>query len=85
MIASSICPGYECHPYLLSFLRAQSAPRIELVAENIALRQQRAILNRTTKLPKLRPQDRLFWTILSRLWKDWRAALRLVKPATVIN
>ena len=62
-------------PALLSVLRALFTPRLELVAENLALRRQLAILHRTAKLPKLRPQDRLLWATLSRLWKDWRSAL----------
>ena len=45
-------------PALLCFLRALFTPRLELVVENLALRQQLAILHRTAKLPKLRPHDR---------------------------
>ena len=65
---------------LLSFLRAFFTPRFELAAEILALRQQLVILHRTTKQPKLRPQDRLFWTILSSFWQGWRSALLIVKP-----
>ena len=72
-------------PALLTLLRALFTPRLELVAENLALRQQLAMLNRTAKLPKLRPQDRLFWTTLARLWKNWRSAVLIVKPETVIK
>jgi putative transposase len=70
---------------LSSFLRALFTPRLELVAENLALRQQLAILNRTAKLPKLRPQDRLIWTTISWLWRNWRSALLIVKPETVVK
>jgi len=42
-------------PALFSVLRALFTSRLELVAENLALRQQLAILHRTAKLPKLRP------------------------------
>ena len=72
-------------PALLTFLRLFFTPRLELVAENLALRQQLVILHRTTKLPKLRPQDRLFWTILSSFWQGWRSALLIVKPETVVK
>src|SRR6185436_11509229 len=72
-------------PALLTLLRALFTPRLELAAENLALRQPLAILNRTAKLPKLRPQNRLRWTTLSRLWKDWRSALVIVKPDTIIK
>jgi len=32
----------------------------------------------------LTPWDRLLWVWLSRLWSDWRSALAIVKPETVI-
>ena len=70
---------------LLSFLRTLFTPRLELAAENLALRQQLVILNRTAKQPKLQPQDRLFWNLLYRLWKDWRSALLIVKPEMVVK
>jgi transposase InsO family protein len=49
------------------------------------LRQQLAILKRKTKRPKLTKADRAFWVGLSRLWPDWRSALIVVKPETVIG
>jgi putative transposase len=49
------------------------------------LRQQLALLNRTVKRPKLRSQDRLFRSTLSSLWKNWRSALIIVKPDTVVR
>jgi transposase InsO family protein len=49
------------------------------------LRQQLAVLRRTTKRPKLSRADRAFWVALSRLWPDWQHALVLVKPETVIR
>lgn len=72
-------------PALFSVLRALFIPRLELTAENLALRQQLAVLHPTAKPPKLRPQDRLFWTTLSRLWKNWHSALLIVKPETVVK
>ena len=74
LIASPIAPVMSLFPALFSVLRALFIPRLELTAENLALRQQLAVLHPTAKPPKLRPQDRLFWTTLSRLWKDWRSA-----------
>jgi len=47
--------------------------------------QQLAILNRTAKRPSLRFQDRLFWGALAKCWQDWRYALLIVKPETVIK
>jgi hypothetical protein len=48
-------------PLLLSLARSLFAPRLELMAEILALRQQVAILNLTAKRPTLYFQDRLFW------------------------
>ena len=48
-------------PLLFSLARSFFAPRLELMAEILALRQQLAILNRTANRPSLRFQDRLFW------------------------
>ena len=59
--------------------------RIDLQLENLALRHQIGVLQRSVKKrPKLTPADRIFWVALSRLWRDWRSALVLVKPETVI-
>jgi hypothetical protein len=49
--------------------------------ENLALRQQLAVFQRTLKRPPLRPSDRLFWVVLSRAWRNWRAALVIVQRA----
>jgi len=72
-------------PALLVLSRTLFASRLELVAENLALRQQLAVLNRKAKRPKLQSQDRLFWATLSSLWKNWRSALIIVKPDTVLR
>ena len=65
-------------------LRAWFLSRSHLAAEDLALRQQLAVLKRSTKRPKLRPRDRVFWTWLMRFWPDWHSALIIVKPETVI-
>jgi len=67
------------------FLRALLVPKVHLAYENLALRQQLAVLNQASKRPKLRPRDRVFWAWLSRLWTDWRSALMIVKPDTVVR
>ena len=36
-----------------------------LVTENLAIRQQLAIMKQSIKQPKIRNRDRLFWVILS--------------------
>ena len=57
--------------------------RSSLVAENLALRQQLAVL-RVGRRPRLRPIDRAFWVVLSRIWSRWSEVLAIVKPSTVI-
>ena len=57
----------------------------ELVLENLALRQQLAAFHRTTKRTRLRTRDRLFWIALARSWRNWRRALIVVQPDTVIR
>ena len=49
--------------------------RRELVLENIALRHQLRILQRSVKRPELRSRDRMFWVLLARAWRGWRSAL----------
>jgi len=66
-------------------LRSLLVPRLVLLTENLALRQQLAVLHRSRNRPRLRCRDRLFWIALSRLWQDWRSILVIVKPATVIK
>src|SRR5436309_13066044 len=57
----------------------------ELVLENLALRQQLTALRRTTKRAHLKTRDRLFWIALARSWRNWRTALVLVQPDTVVR
>ena len=59
--------------------------RAALQLENIALRHQIGVLQRSAKKrPQLHTPDRLLWVWLSRVWADWRSALVIVKPETVI-
>jgi hypothetical protein len=59
--------------------------RAALQLENLALRHQIGVLQRSVrKRPKLTPGDRLLWVWLSRIWRDWRSALAIVKPETVL-
>jgi hypothetical protein len=56
-----------------------------VVLENLALRQQLAVLRRTVKRPQLSTRDRLFWVVLAKAWRDWRTALIVVRPNTVVR
>jgi putative transposase len=65
-------------------LLAAFRSRAGLVAENLLLRQQLAVLRRATPRPRLRPIDRAFWVVASRAWSRWADSLAIVQPATVI-
>ena len=56
-----------------------------LVLENLALRHQLAVLQRTAPRPRLRPSDRVFRVLLARLWRGWAEAVAIVQPETVIR
>ena len=59
--------------------------RAALELENLALRHQIGILQRSArKRPKWTPWDRWLWVWLSRIWGDWRSALAIVQPETVV-
>jgi transposase InsO family protein len=68
----------------LGFVIALFQSRASLHLENLALRHQLAVYQRTVPRPRLRPTDRLFWAWLSRLWSAWQDALAFVQPRTVI-
>ena len=70
---------------LFCFVKASLSGRCNLALENLALRQQLAILKRTQKRPAISTKDRLFWVWLSRIWSEWRAPLLIVKPDTLIG
>jgi len=62
-------------------LRTRASMQIEIVA----LRHQLAVLQRRAeKRARLGTADRLLWVWLSRVWAQWRSALVIVKPETVI-
>ena len=70
---------------LWGLIRALFAMRMALVAENLVLRQQLIVLRRSVKRPQLRNRDRLFWIVVSSLWKRWRSSLHILQPATVVR
>src|SRR6201987_1635254 len=70
---------------LLATLSSIVRSRAALQLENLALRHQIGILQRSArKRPKLTPADRLLWVGLSRIWRHWRSALAIVQPETVL-
>jgi len=70
---------------LLATLSSVCRSRAALQIEILALRHQLGVLHRSArKRPRLSPADRMLWAWLSRVWSDWRSALVIVKPETVI-
>jgi transposase InsO family protein len=59
--------------------------RRDLLLENLALRQQLAVLKKRHPQPRFMASDKLFWVILRRLWPGWKQSLVLVQPETVIR
>ncbi len=70
---------------LFVLIRGFFVNRSNLILENLALRQQLTVQQRTIKRPKLKRKDRIFWAWLSRIWPQWKSALIVVKPETVIK
>ena len=59
--------------------------RRSLALENLALRQQLAVLQRSVKRPRLSNLDRGLCVLLRRFWTDWAKVLVIVKPDTVVR
>jgi putative transposase len=56
-----------------------------LLIENLALRQQLAVVKRQGRRPRLAMLDKLFWVLLYRFWPSWKKTLILVSPDTVVR
>jgi putative transposase len=73
---------------LSTFLRAVLSgmqSHSQLWLENLALRHQIVVLQRTAPMPRLTKTDRLLWVVLQGLFSGWRKALLLVRPQTVLK
>jgi putative transposase len=70
---------------LLLTVRSCVRSRVALHLEVLALRHQLQVLSRSRpQRLRLARADRLLWIWLSRVWNEWRAAVVIVKPETVI-
>src|SRR6266853_3163903 len=70
-----------CFRTLVRLLRA----RRSLLLENLALRQQLAVLKRLRPRPRLDLLDKLFWVAVRRFWSRWQQFLIAVTPETVVR
>ncbi len=71
--------------HLLNLVRALASDRARLALENVALKQQLLVLKRTAKRPRINDGDRTFWLLMRRMLADWKDALHIVKPETVVR
>ena len=67
-----------------TFLRALCLDPAAVALENLALRHQLLVLQRSVRRPRLARRDRVFWVWLSWIWAGWRSSLVIVQPATVL-
>ncbi len=56
-----------------------------LVLEDLALRQPLVVLKRKHPRPRLGSLDKLFWLGARRFWPQWKDALVIVLPDTVVR
>jgi len=71
---------------LFAALRSTVRSRLELEAEILALRHQLAVLQRQAlRRLRLGRTDRLLWVLLSRIWPNWRQAVQIIAPDTVVR
>jgi putative transposase len=59
--------------------------RRALLCENLVLRQQLVVLKRRRPWPHLALLDKVFWVAVRRLWPNWKQALVVVTPETVVR
>ena len=70
---------------LTNAVRSALRSKHDLMLENLALRQQLAVLTRQRARTRTKPADPLFSSRLSRYWPGWRSTLVIVQPETVIR
>ncbi len=70
---------------LIIFIRSLFRSECQLALENLALRQQVAMLRRSVKRLRVSTADRLFWILFSRHVDGWRKILHALHPDTVVR
>jgi len=67
------------------FLGALFKSQRQLALENLALRQQVAMLRQSVRRPRATPADKVFWILFSRYVDGWRSLLHIPHPDTVVR
>ncbi len=70
---------------VLKTLRSLFRSHRRLALENLALRQQLAMLKSSVKHPRASALDRLFWALFAKYVNGWRAMLHALHPGTVVR
>jgi len=58
--------------------------RQQLMLENLALRHQLTVLQRSVPRAKLKRADRFLWVLFLHCWSGWHRVLVIVQPRTVV-
>ncbi len=72
-------------PVIRGGIRDLARSKPQLITENLLLRQQLVVLNRSVKRPRFTPADRGFFVLLASRLQSWKDALLIVKPETVLR
>lgn len=70
---------------IAGFVHSLFRSRHQLILENLALRQQVAMLRQSVKKPRPSVADKFFWIVLSRYVDGWRKILCSLHPDTVVR
>lgn len=73
------------HSLFVGPLTDLTRTRADLIAENALLRQQLIILHRQVKRSACTSSDRLLLVILARVVRNWKQALFIVQPDTLLG
>lgn len=67
--------------FLLTFFKSKTQLRLD----NVFLRKQLEIVNRSNKKLLIQNRDRFFFILMKRFSSHWKESLVIIKPETVIN
>jgi putative transposase len=73
------------HALVLNGAMDLTRSKLELVLENMLLRQQLIVMKRQLKRPQLSWRDRTLFILLSSRLRTWKQALVIVQPDTVLR
>ena len=71
--------------HIAAFVHSLFKSHRQLTLENLALRQQLAMLKPSVKRPQVSTADRLFWLLFSKYVEGWRSMLHALHPDTVVR